>query len=196
MSTFVLAFLIGVVAGLRSMTAPAAVSWAARLGWVHLENTWLAFLGFAATPYIISVLGDRRVDQRQTAGDPQPESARTVHRPERHRGVVRRRYWRVWPSSYWRAAGRRTWRCGGYPRWLRVSVAPGMLVLPGPPRIFPIRPWETLGEYARPKRGAKLLYRVGASVFGIPASPGYTKPLGAPGYCVDCWPGTSATILF
>jgi uncharacterized membrane protein len=56
MSTFVLAFLIGVVAGLRSMTAPAAVSWAARLGWLHLENTWLAFLGSAATPYILTVL--------------------------------------------------------------------------------------------------------------------------------------------
>ena len=56
MSTFVLAFLIGVVAGLRSITAPAAVSWAARLGWLHLENTWLAFLGFAATPYVVSVL--------------------------------------------------------------------------------------------------------------------------------------------
>ena len=53
---YVLAFLIGVVAGLRSMTAPAAVSWAARLGWLHLENTRLAFLGFAATPYILSVL--------------------------------------------------------------------------------------------------------------------------------------------
>jgi uncharacterized membrane protein len=38
------------------MTAPAAVSWAARLGWLHLENTNLALLGFAATPYILSVL--------------------------------------------------------------------------------------------------------------------------------------------
>jgi uncharacterized membrane protein len=56
MSPYVLAFLIGAVAGLRSMTAPAAVSWAARLGWLHLENTWLAFLGFAATPYIVSAL--------------------------------------------------------------------------------------------------------------------------------------------
>ena len=56
MSIYVLAFLIGVVAGLRSLTAPAAVSWAARLGWLHLENTWLAFLGFAATPYIFTVL--------------------------------------------------------------------------------------------------------------------------------------------
>jgi len=51
-----LAFLTGVVTGLRSMTAPAAVSWAARLGWLHLENTWLAFLGFSATPYIVSAL--------------------------------------------------------------------------------------------------------------------------------------------
>ena len=56
MSTYVLAFLIGVVAGLRSLTAPAVVSWAARLGWLHLENTSLAFLGFSATPYVFSVL--------------------------------------------------------------------------------------------------------------------------------------------
>ena len=56
MATYLLAFLIGVIAGLRAMTAPAAVSWAARLGWLHLENTWLAFLGYAATPYIFSVL--------------------------------------------------------------------------------------------------------------------------------------------
>jgi uncharacterized membrane protein len=56
MSAYISAFLIGVVVGLRSMTAPAAVSWAARLGWIHLENTWLAFLGFSATPYILTVL--------------------------------------------------------------------------------------------------------------------------------------------
>jgi uncharacterized membrane protein len=56
MSTYLFAFLLGAVAGLRSMTAPAAASWAARLGWLHLENTRLAFLGFAATPYIMSAL--------------------------------------------------------------------------------------------------------------------------------------------
>ena len=55
MSPYLLALLIGVVAGLRSMTPPAAVSWAARLGWLRLENTPLAFLGFAATPYILSL---------------------------------------------------------------------------------------------------------------------------------------------
>jgi uncharacterized membrane protein len=56
MAIYCWAFLIGVIAGLRSLTAPAAVSWAARLGWLHLENTWLAFMGYAATPYIFSVL--------------------------------------------------------------------------------------------------------------------------------------------
>jgi uncharacterized membrane protein len=65
MTPVILAFLIGVIAGLRSMTAPAAVSWAARLGWLHLENTWLAFLGFAATPYVFSLLaiGELIADQ-------------------------------------------------------------------------------------------------------------------------------------
>ena len=51
-----LALLIGVVAGLRTMTAPAAVSWAAHLGWLDLGGTWLAFLGYAWTPWIMSVL--------------------------------------------------------------------------------------------------------------------------------------------
>ncbi|WNC93300.1 DUF4126 domain-containing protein [Paraburkholderia sp. FT54] len=56
MSVFVLALLIGVVAGLRAMTAPAAVSWAAHLGWLPLQDTPLAFLGFTATPYVFTVL--------------------------------------------------------------------------------------------------------------------------------------------
>jgi uncharacterized membrane protein len=56
MTTYLLALLIGVIAGLRSLTAPAVVSWAARLGWLHLEKTWLAFMGFPATTYILTVL--------------------------------------------------------------------------------------------------------------------------------------------
>jgi uncharacterized membrane protein len=38
---------IGVVAGLRSMTAPAVVSWAAHLGWINLSGNPLALMGFA-----------------------------------------------------------------------------------------------------------------------------------------------------
>jgi uncharacterized membrane protein len=47
---------IGIVAGLRAMTAPAAISWASRLGWLDLSQTGLAFLGYAVTPWILTVL--------------------------------------------------------------------------------------------------------------------------------------------
>ncbi len=45
MNVFVSALCIGIVAGLRAFTAPALVSWAAHLGWIHLEGTPLAFMG-------------------------------------------------------------------------------------------------------------------------------------------------------
>jgi uncharacterized membrane protein len=51
---FLLAVAIGFVAGLRSMTAPAAVAWAAGLGWLHLEHTPLAFLGSAAARWVMT----------------------------------------------------------------------------------------------------------------------------------------------
>jgi uncharacterized membrane protein len=56
MSIYIFVLLIGIVAGLRVMTPFAAVSWAAHLGWLPLQNTWLAFLGATVTPYVLSVL--------------------------------------------------------------------------------------------------------------------------------------------
>ena len=56
MTIYVAALLIGIVAGLRTMTAPAAVSWAAHLGLIDLADTWLAVLGYAYTPWILSAL--------------------------------------------------------------------------------------------------------------------------------------------
>lgn len=47
---FLLAILIGVVAGLRAMMAPAVVSWAAARGSLDLSGHWLAFLGYRWTP--------------------------------------------------------------------------------------------------------------------------------------------------
>jgi uncharacterized membrane protein len=43
--TLFLAFCIGIVAGLRSLTAPAVVAWAAHLGWMNLSASPLAFMG-------------------------------------------------------------------------------------------------------------------------------------------------------
>lgn len=40
-----LAFLIGVIAGLRSLTAPAVVAYGAHKGWLNLSGTRLAFMG-------------------------------------------------------------------------------------------------------------------------------------------------------
>ena len=65
MSTYAFAFLIGVIAGLRSLTAPAVVSWAAYLGWLHLENTWLSWMASPVTAYILTALaiGELIADQ-------------------------------------------------------------------------------------------------------------------------------------
>jgi uncharacterized membrane protein len=52
----VLAFLIGIIAGLRAMTAPAAVAWAAALGWVDVSQTPLAFMGYRWTPWILTLM--------------------------------------------------------------------------------------------------------------------------------------------
>ena len=43
-----LAFLIGVIAGLRSLTAPAVVAWAAHKNWLNLHTTFLSFMGSTA----------------------------------------------------------------------------------------------------------------------------------------------------
>jgi uncharacterized membrane protein len=53
---FIVAFLIGAIAGLRAMTAPAAVSWAARLGWIDLAATPFAFLGTTAATIVLTLL--------------------------------------------------------------------------------------------------------------------------------------------
>lgn len=50
------AFLIGFVAGLRALTAPAFASWAAKLKLWSVSATPLAWMGFAYTPYIFTLL--------------------------------------------------------------------------------------------------------------------------------------------
>ena len=52
----ILALLIGIIAGLRSLAPVAVVSWAAHLGWLQLQGTWLAFLGATITPYVATLL--------------------------------------------------------------------------------------------------------------------------------------------
>ena len=51
-----LALLIGVVSGLRSVTAPAVVAWGAHLNWLSLRNTALSFMASTAAVVIFSLL--------------------------------------------------------------------------------------------------------------------------------------------
>lgn len=52
----VFALLIGVVAGLRALLAPAVVSWAIHLGWLDVTGTPAAFLGAGAIPYVLGAI--------------------------------------------------------------------------------------------------------------------------------------------
>ena len=47
---------IGAVSGLRALTAPAVVCWAAHLGWINLSGSHLAFLGSTAAVVVVSIL--------------------------------------------------------------------------------------------------------------------------------------------
>ena len=68
MIVHLLVLLIGIVAGLRALTAPAAVSWAAHLGWLPLNGTALAFLGSTWAAWILTALalGELVTDQLPT----------------------------------------------------------------------------------------------------------------------------------
>src|SRR5271154_7038498 len=56
----VLAFGIGVIAGLRALTAPGVVCWAAHLHWINLQGTHLAFMGtiVAVAIFTLAAIGE------------------------------------------------------------------------------------------------------------------------------------------
>lgn len=55
-TVLLLAFAIGVIAGLRALTAPAVVAWAAHLNWLHLQNTPLSFMSSTVAVVIFTGL--------------------------------------------------------------------------------------------------------------------------------------------
>ena len=60
-----LALLIGVIAGLRAMTAPAVVAWGAFLGWIDLTDKWSEWVGHPITVTVLTILlvGELITDQ-------------------------------------------------------------------------------------------------------------------------------------
>jgi len=68
--TLFLAFAIGVIAGLRSMTAPAVTCWGAYLGWLRLQGSPLAFMGATVTTALFSLfaIGELIADKLPSMG--------------------------------------------------------------------------------------------------------------------------------
>jgi uncharacterized membrane protein len=59
------ALLIGVVAGLRALTAPAVVAWAAALNWIDVGDKWSSWVGHPITVTVLTILalGELVTDQ-------------------------------------------------------------------------------------------------------------------------------------
>lgn len=50
-----LALLIGVIAGLRALTAPAVVAWGAALGWIDLDGKWSEWMAHPITVAVLTI---------------------------------------------------------------------------------------------------------------------------------------------
>jgi uncharacterized membrane protein len=68
MKFVLVAFGLGFVSGLRTLTAITITSWAARFGRISLAGSWMAFLGSSVTPWILTLaaLGELVNDKRPT----------------------------------------------------------------------------------------------------------------------------------
>jgi uncharacterized membrane protein len=82
-SVFLLCLLLGVACGLRSLTPPAVVCWAAHLGWLNLAGSPLAFLAnpIAAGIFTVLAIGELIADKTSKIGPrnaPGPFGARIV----------------------------------------------------------------------------------------------------------------------
>lgn len=56
MSVYLLALLIGVIAGLRAMAAPAGLAWGAWLGWYAVAGIWASFMSHWIAVLVFSIL--------------------------------------------------------------------------------------------------------------------------------------------
>jgi hypothetical protein len=114
MIIYLLALCIGVVAGMRAMTAPTAISWAAHLGWLPLETTWLAPLGYAWTPWIFTLLAVVELVTDQTAINAQPNCPYAIRGASCDGSAVRRGNWFGRGVAHRRRLGGIDWRCDRY----------------------------------------------------------------------------------
>jgi uncharacterized membrane protein len=70
-----LALLIGVVAGLRTFTAPAVIAWAALLQWINVDGTWASWMGHWITVAILTLLAVAELISDQMPAMPSRKTA-------------------------------------------------------------------------------------------------------------------------
>jgi len=70
-----LALLIGVVAGLRTFTAPAVMAWAALLQWINLDGTWVSWMGHWITVAVLTLLAVAELISDQMPAMPSRKTA-------------------------------------------------------------------------------------------------------------------------
>ena len=120
---FLLSFLLGCVDGLRSLTAPAIMCWAAHLGWLHFAGTKFAFIDHRPTLSGVHAAGHYRAGRGQAPEHPGADSTCGPDRADcfwrAKRSGPRYRGWRVRALG----GGDRLIRCN---RWgvCRVSHPP------------------------------------------------------------------------
>src|SRR3954454_14346941 len=51
----VLAVVIGLIAGLRALTAPAVVAWGAFLGWIDVDGKWSQWVAHPITVTVLTI---------------------------------------------------------------------------------------------------------------------------------------------
>jgi uncharacterized membrane protein len=99
-----LAFLIGVVAGLRSLMAPTAVAWGAHRGWLNLHGTPLNFMGTTVALIFFAVLAVAELVADQLPSTP----ART-----KPAGLIARILLGALAGAALALAGAQSWTIGG-----------------------------------------------------------------------------------
>ena len=82
-----LALLIGVVAGLRALTAPAVVAWAGALGWINLDGTWAQWVAHPITVTVLTILALGELVTDQLPKTPSRRVPHAVRHPAGHRRV-------------------------------------------------------------------------------------------------------------
>ena len=119
LTLLLLCLLLGCVAGLRSLTPPAAVCWGAHMGWLHLGGTKLAFLGHPAALIIFTLLALFELVNDKLPKTPARTalpglSARILTGAFGGSSAGRER----WRECRHRGVSRHHWRLGGHLRWL------------------------------------------------------------------------------